>query len=66
MGGHFMSYRDQLRPGKRENAFYTESNSHGKRLPTLQPSHGKKVYLYEWDHNQQRIIGRWVSAEDTK
>lgn len=59
-----MSYRDKLRPGKRINAFYLESDSDIEEVEGLQSPDSKRVYLYEWDNTSQKVVGKWVTQEN--
>ena len=48
---------------KTVTGFYTEQRGmHNRKLLRLQPSHGEKVYMYEWDHDLYKIVGRWVDT----
>lgn len=59
-----MNYRDKLRPGKRINAFYLESDSDIEEVEGLQSPDSKRVYLYEWDNTSQKVVGKWVTQEN--
>ena len=54
-------WRQQVRP---TNSFYPEQKvtDKWKLLPRLQSSHGKMVYVYEWDPDLQKTVGRWVDT----
>lgn len=59
-----MSYQDRLRPGKRENAFYLEPDSDIEVQESLQSPYSRRIYLYEWDEKQEKVVGTWVSQEN--
>lgn len=54
-------WRQQVRP---TYGFYTEQRVTDKRklLKRMQNLHDEKLYLYEWDHGLQKIVGRWVDT----
>lgn len=64
MWGDIMSCLDELRPGKREHAFYEKtgvlcSGNYIEERANLP----KKVYVYEWDEKSQKHIGHLVDTE---
>ncbi len=59
-----MSYLDELKPGKRENAFYIKSGvlQHENNYSEKQSKVPKKVYVYEWDKEKKKHIGHLVDT----
>lgn len=59
-----MALLDDLAPGKRENAFYVKRGvqTADNALGDIIDRKGK-IYVYEWDSNQQKHIGHLVDAE---
>lgn len=60
-----MAYLKELRPGKRENAFYVNENVIGSSsweeyVATLP----KKVEVYSWDEKQKKHVRRFVDTEE--
>lgn len=67
-----MDYREKLRPGKRVNAFYPDGFLPRDLLDSAQSLEGLELqnpdspgpkYLYEWDNEQQKVVGRWVNND---
>lgn len=55
-----MSYFEKLKPGKRENAFYLESDINDDEREGLQLETNEMVYIYAWDENKKEYKGKWV------
>ena len=48
---------------KTVTGFYTEQRGmHNRKLLRMQNLHDEKLYLCEWDHALQKIVGRWVDT----
>lgn len=50
----------EFEPGKRENAFYIESNLSSGNQFGIVSDEEHDYYVYVWDENQQKHIRRWV------
>ena len=50
----------EFEPGKRENAFYIESNLSKINRFSLASNEQHGYFVYVWDEDQQKHVRRWV------
>ena len=50
----------EFEPGKRENAFYIESNLSSGNQFSIVSNEEHDYYVYVWDENKQKHVRRWV------
>ena len=51
---------DELKPGKKENAFFVESDNVSKDRTGFQSSKNKKFYIYEWNPDKRKHEKKYV------
>jgi len=58
-----MTLLDELKPGKRENAFYVKNNAlQGCGYLEDRSKMPKQLYVYEWDEEKRKRVGHLVDA----
>lgn len=56
-----MNYLEELRPGKRENAFFLDSEDTSFENEAIQDLNVKDMhYIYNWDETQKKYVGEWI------
>lgn len=60
-----MDYSNKYKAHSVENAFYLEQEIDEKVKEPLQFKEAKRLFLYEWDDEQQKVIGKWIEQEKT-
>ena len=57
---HSMDYSNSV-----ENAFYLVQEIDEEVPVPLEFKEAKRWFLYEWDDEQQKVIGKWIEQEKT-
>lgn len=55
-----MKYLLQLKPGKRENAFYIKSPLSRIDRFGMQSNENTSYFVYEWDETQNKHVKKWI------
>ena len=61
-----MGYPNESRSNRVENAFYLEQEADEEITESLQSKDASRLFLYEWDDEQQKVVGRWVEQRKTE
>ncbi len=56
-----MEYPRNLKPGKRENAFYVKSRLTDEEKVGVQSSKNKNAYIYVWDPEKKAHVGKLIT-----
>lgn len=59
-------YLDESKSNRVENAFYLEQEADEEITESLQSKDASRLFLYEWDDEQQKVVGRWVEQRKTE
>lgn len=59
-----MEYLEELKPGKRENAFYVKSNFVDEEEIGVQSSKGGMFYVHLWDPGKKKYVEKLVSRNE--
>ncbi len=59
-----MEYLDELKPGKRENAFYVKSNFVDEEKMGIQSDKSDKFYIYVWDPVKNQHVEKLVNHKE--
>lgn len=58
-----MDYLNDLKPGKRENAFYVKSNTVDNERVGVQSLNNRKIYIYVWDSQKKKHVGKYIDRD---
>ncbi len=56
-----MEYSKNLKPGKRENAFYVKSRHADEDKVGVQSSKNESAYIYVWDSKKKEYVGKLIT-----